>query len=174
MQIVDDNVFANGTDPQPALSLSFSPHAGLLTPTREFVSLFCSSFLRDPDMVSRIAMTVHELLENAIKYSLDGKAQVHLEVRREQAATRFLIRTENRASAEGIVAAGAMIRNIRAAADPFALYCDLMAASVERTDTSGLGLARIRAEGGLQIDSHVVGDRVSVCAQAIIEQGGLL
>jgi hypothetical protein len=159
---------------RPALALSFRPHAGLLTPVRDFVSAFCGTFLRDPDMIYRIAITVHELLENAIKYSIDGATEITIELRTQPGASHVSIRTENRASRESILAVRDLIDRIHGAEDPFVFYCDLMRASLERNEGSGLGLARIRAEAGLEIHSAVFDDHVSVFAEARIDHGSLV
>jgi hypothetical protein len=159
---------------RPALSLTFRPHAGLLTPTRDFVSSFCGTFLRDDDMIYRIGVTVHELLENAIKYSLDGTTEMRIELRHLTGASHVSILTENRATRESILAVRNIIDRIHGAEDPFELYCDMIRASLEQESGSGLGLARIRAEAGLEIHSAVCDDHVSVFAEARIDQGSLV
>ncbi|HEY4015757.1 MAG TPA: ATP-binding protein [Polyangiaceae bacterium] len=116
----------------------------------------------------RIAMAVHELLENAIKYSLDDASQVRIEIR--AGKRRISIRTDNRASGASIGAVRDMIRRIHEADDPFEFYCNLVRASAERDEQSGLGLARICAEAGLELDSDVTGDHVSITADAPIER----
>ena len=163
----------DGGRPAPLLAVSFRPDAGLLTQTRDFVSSFCATFIEDPDTVFCVAMAVHELLENAIKYSLDGTSQFRIELRSERGNLEIAIRTDNRATSDAIGAVRDMIRRIHEAADPFDFYCSLVSASARRDDHSGLGLARIRAEAGLELDSDVIGDQVSIFAHTPIARGSL-
>jgi hypothetical protein len=157
----------------PAFVVNFRPHAGLLTPTREFVASFCGTFLRDPDTIFRITMAVHELLENAIKYSSDGTSHMRIEVRTEGGKSRISIRSENPATSQRITAVRDMIQQIHDAEDPFEFYCHLVRTSVERNTHSGLGLARIRAEAGLELASFVTGDHVAICAEAYIHDASI-
>jgi two-component sensor histidine kinase len=157
-----------------ALAIDFRPHVGLLTQTREFVSSFCGTFVRDPDLVYRLTIAAHELLENAIKYSADGATNIRIELRRDGDRSWVSIRAENRAEPQRIVAVRDMIRRIHEADDAFELYCKLIRASVERETGSGLGLARICAEAACELDCSVTGDRLAVLAEASIDQEGML
>jgi hypothetical protein len=154
---------------RPALCIQFEPHPGLLTTTREFVSSFCSTFVTDPDIISRLAIVAHELLENSIKYSKDGKTSMRIDLRTDDAGRRVSIRAENRATPERVIAVCQAIEDLRGAADPLELYCQWIRASVERDTHSGLGLARIRVEADCQLDYAVTGDQVAVLAEATIE-----
>jgi hypothetical protein len=156
------------------LAIQFRPHPGLLTQTREFVSSFCGTFVRDPDLVYRLTIAAHELLENAIKYSSDGATNMRIELRREGDRSCVSIRAENRAAPQRIVAVRDMIQRIHEADDAFELYCNLIRASVERETGSGLGLARICAEAACELDCAVVGDKIAVSAQAYIAPEGML
>jgi hypothetical protein len=165
--------------PAPAMSVSFRPHAGLLTETREFVSSFCGTFVRDPHIILRIVMALHELLENAIKYSLDGSSEFRIELRSDDDGDpRISIRTHNRASSDAIAAMSDAVRRIHEAPDPFEFYCDLVRESAERGDLSGLGrsglgLARICGEAGLTVETQVNGDCVSILAVARVDPRSL-
>ena len=154
----------------PTLTISFQPNPGLLTPTRDFVSSFCATFVRDPDIVYRVTMAVHELLENSIKYSSDGATEMSIELHHDERKTRVSIRAENRATPERLVAVRDTIERIRKAADPFELYCDMIRASVDRTTHSGLGLVRICAEGACELDYSIAGERLAIVAQTYIDQ----
>jgi hypothetical protein len=155
--------------PLPTLSVHFRPHADLLTQTREFVSSFCGTFIRDPDIVYRLSMAAHELLENAIKYSSDGATHMSVEVRSHERKSTISIRAENRATPERITAVRDTIDAIRGAADPFALYCDMIRSSAEQNENSGLGLARICAEADCTLEYDVVGDAIAISARASVD-----
>jgi two-component sensor histidine kinase len=48
--------------------LRFQPTVTTVSTTRKFVAMLCQALCPDADAVSRIALAVHELLENALKY----------------------------------------------------------------------------------------------------------
>src|SRR5688572_32770297 len=64
--------------PSSALRLSFRPTTTLISSTRRFAGDVLGSVLRDPDSTSRIALAIHELLENTLKYSTDGQALLNV------------------------------------------------------------------------------------------------
>src|SRR6476659_8158273 len=79
----------------PFVDLSFSPNIGLVSMVRQFASDFYTEQLGPGDAVSRIALATHEILENAVKYSLDGMTRVRIEYRPGAPGT-VQIRTWNR------------------------------------------------------------------------------
>jgi hypothetical protein len=158
-------------DCAPALAIRFQPHAGLLTQTREFVSSFCGTFVRDPDIIYRVTIAAHELLENSIKYSCDGTTNMSIELHSEETKNLVSIRSENRATPERVLAVRDTIERIRDALDPLDLYCEMIRASVEGNSHSGLGLARICAEAACELDYSICGERLAILAQTYIDQG---
>jgi hypothetical protein len=168
---VGANEKSGGSHGESRLSVTFRPNAGLLTHTRAFATSFCATFIDDPDTVFCVAMAVHELLENVIKYSLEGTSQVLIDLRSESGKRAIAIRTDNRATPDTIDALREMIRRIHDADDPFDFYCRLVSESAGRDGHSGLGLARIRAEAGLELDSDINGDQVSIFAHTPIARG---
>src|SRR5438552_15553329 len=63
------------------LELSMDTSAQLVSVTRRFVAEALEKVSTDADFVSRVAMSAHELLENAAKYARLGRAQllVHMD-----------------------------------------------------------------------------------------------
>ncbi len=125
--------------------LSFEKRPELVSIVRRFVTDFYDRTLADPDATSRVALATHELLENAVKYSRDGKASVRIDVSGLGERVKVRIRTKNRANPED----AALIRQTIAemsAMDANVYYLGLMRKNAARTDGSGLGLARIHAE----------------------------
>src|ERR1041384_1948588 len=79
--------------------LSFEKRPELVSIVRRFVSDFYDRTLADPEATSRVALATHELLENAVKYSRDGRAKVRIQVTGVGDRVRVRIRTKNRAEA---------------------------------------------------------------------------
>jgi hypothetical protein len=58
-----------------------------------------------------------------------------------------------------------LVSELKAAADPIAYYDRLIRSTAPIVGSSGLGLARIRAEAGLDVDCSVNGREVSIVVQ---------
>ena len=150
------------------LELHFSPSVELISLVRRFVFDFYRQILRDEDAVSRVALTTHELLENAVRYSTNGVATVRIDVSAEDAnpgEMRVLtIRMENHAEESHRIALTGIFNEIRDASDPFDHYQKMMIRNAKRTDGSGLGLARILCEAEMDLDYEIDDDRVRILA----------
>jgi hypothetical protein len=146
--------------------LNFRPNVALVSVVRRFVSELCERFLDDPDGTSRVALATHELLDNAVKYSTDGEATIRIEVAVRSAAPRTVrIRLSNRAEPRHLAELGEIIEGARRAGDADGFYQTVIARSAKRRDRSGLGLARICAEGEMEMSYEVHdGDRVVIDA----------
>jgi hypothetical protein len=153
--------------------LSFSPSVGLVSTVRRFVTNFYDQILEDAEVTSKVAVATHELLENAVRYSTDGQTCVRVGVRREGRKTfTVTIDTSNRTKEEHVVFLTALMDEMQRSSDPEAFYQTLMARSAKRTDGSGLGLGRIRAEADMTLTHEIKGDRVHLHAQARFESAG--
>ena len=159
----------DSTPPDSAIRLSFRPTTMLISSTRRFAGDVLGSVLRDPDSASRIALTIHELLENTLKYSLDGQALLEVSVGNEQGGRRRVeVTARNRATPEQANDLGRRIHALSQANDPMALYVGMMRESAQRSG-SGLGLARIRVEGEMDLSCALEGDAVIVSAWTAAE-----
>jgi hypothetical protein len=148
------------------LELHFSPSVELISLVRRFVFDFYRQILKDEDAVSRVALTTHELLENAVRYSTNGVAMVRIDVTGddESPRRRLRIQMENDAEESHRIALGEIFEEIQRAEDPFEHYQKVMLRNAKRTDGSGLGLARILAEAEMDLDYEIVDDRVRILA----------
>ena len=63
-----------------SVDLSFNPRLESVTAVRRFLEVHLGKLMRDAKLTSRMAVTVHELLENAAKYSTGGGSRLHVEV----------------------------------------------------------------------------------------------
>lgn len=149
--------------------VAFRPNVELITSTRRFVSELFDSVLIDPDAVSRVALTIHELLENTLKYSTDGL--VCLEVTVSDVGDKKVVKicASNRANPAQLGELKQRIDALRDAHDPMGFYVSMMIDSVGREDGSGLGLARIRVEGEMDLAYSIDGDIITITAATPVE-----
>jgi hypothetical protein len=148
-----------------SIRLEFVPEMRLIWRTSRYVRDFYGNVLADPDACARVMLTAHELLENAAKYSADGVGQLEIELVERDQQTYVQIRLSNRASPESLAELRRFFDESGRTADPIALYDQMIVRTAQRTEGSGLGLARIRAEGEMALGYSVAGDRVTLVAE---------
>jgi hypothetical protein len=148
----------------PSFELFFRPSIELISVTRRFVAEFYREVLDDSNASDRIALTTHELLENAAKYSTDGTAALYVEV--DRSTRSVLVRATNRATPEQIAKLRDWFGAIAAAPDADSLYASVIQTTAKQTSGSGgIGLARIWAESQMSLQLKVDGDSVAVLAR---------
>jgi hypothetical protein len=135
------------------------------------VSDFYDRTLGDPDATSRVALATHELLENAVKYSRDGRAKVRIEVSGEGERVWVRIRTRNRASTEDAAHIRRTIEEMTSM-DANVYYLNLMRQNASRSDGSGLGLARIHAEAEMAMSVVCKKGTITVSAETEVVLAG--
>lgn len=140
--------------------ISFSPSAELIGPVRRFIIDFYDRVLENQDLTSRMAVAAHELLENAVKYSMDAHSRISVAVSLDPSGKReVIIRTWNRSTPSNVEIVRGLISSMTAAADPSAHYHDMMMKAAQANDdSSGLGLGRILAEGEMKLSCDVKDD----------------
>jgi hypothetical protein len=154
----------------PSFELLFRPSVDLISIVRGFVVQFYTKVVDDEDTAHRLALVTHELLENAAKYSADGEAAIFVEL--DPTADTVTVRTANRATPEQLAAVEGIFADIAAAPDANTLYMEAMRRSLQRASGSGgLGLARIWAEGDMQLRLVRQGDRIEIHARGRIQGG---
>jgi hypothetical protein len=150
---------------QPYFHVSFRPNVKLISTVRKFTEEFYMRMLDDQEVSEKVALATHELLENAVAYASDGETGVRVELHDGELS----VRTWNRATPERIAIVGAMIDELNRSDDPDAHYQSMMNKTAYRTDGSGLGLARIRAEADMKISYEIATDRVCIEARTKIK-----
>ncbi|WP_437739632.1 hypothetical protein WMF39_28360 [Sorangium sp. So ce1504] len=122
--------------------------------------------LDDESASSRFYMAAHELVENLIKYSSGPEVSIELALEEGEGARVLVIRARNEASPERLREVERRLSALRSASDPVKHYDELICETAMVEGVSGLGLARVRAEGGLDVDHTIEGSRLTIIAQA--------
>jgi two-component sensor histidine kinase len=147
------------TVPAFALNMDLDLTPAMVSPMRCEIETRLAGVLGDEDAEARVAMAVHELLENAAKYSSDGKARLRIEL-----AGPFLHLTlQNNSAKEHIDQLLVSFAEMRQH-DPFSHYFTLMRRNAKIGSISRLGLARVRAEGEMEVALAVEGQAVTITA----------
>jgi hypothetical protein len=138
--------------------MSFCPSLDLVSVVRRFVGAFYEHVLTDRELASRVALAAHELLENAVKYSIDGETSIRMDV---LGQGDIVIRTRNRANADHARILEGRLRALNASGDPDAFYQSLFRSSVGAPDQrGGLGLGRVASEAEMDLTMSL--DQVGV------------
>jgi hypothetical protein len=126
------------------------------------MSFFCRGGL-DPDVLERLALAAHELLENAAKYRAGGRSRLQLGLQRVDTVEYAYVSVTNRIDVSQVDHLKAVIAEVNDRDDP-AVYERVLKRAAARGEGSGLGLARIRFEAELDLKVQFEGQSVSVTA----------
>jgi hypothetical protein len=152
--------------------LSIEPNPRMVSIVRRFVEETFEKLVGDHEAIFRVSMTAHELLENGAKYAIGRRAVLRLVLKEQEGggATTAQIAITNETTPDHIERLRTRIAEIVRAEDPLALYQTLMRRSSKLHDESGLGLARIRAEGEMNLGLEVDGTTVTIIANALVPE----
>jgi hypothetical protein len=150
------------------ICLSFVPNEYLVSAISQLVSDFCRIGLRDLDISSRFHMAAHELAENITKYSTASRVSLEVELAETGGVHTLSVRTRNQAAPERLEELEKRLEELKTTQDPVGLYDRMIEQSAPLEGVSGLGLARIRAEGGLEFDYRIQGNEVTLMVQSLV------
>ena len=146
------------------VQLRFKPLWLYLDSVREFCSFFARTTFSDPSLGHRVGVVVHELVENAVRHGDDRELDLTIE----GTADEFRVVVRNTASDDQIEMLGENVRKLENT-NPEQAYIEAMRAAVGRPDDeSGLGLARVRHEGRVDLAFSAEGGTVSVTARGLL------
>jgi hypothetical protein len=156
-------------DAQILVRLQFFPSERLVASVARLVADFCRATLDDVETTSRFHLATYELVENLVKYSSGKSASVEVELEERERTLRTLtVRARNKTTPEQLEEVKQRLGALQSADDPVVYYDQLIAEAAPRSGGSGLGLARIRAEGDLELDFAIEGDELTISARASI------
>jgi hypothetical protein len=144
--------------------LEFTPNLRLVPIVRRFVSDFYGEVFEDAEVISRLALSTHELMENAIQHNSGGDARLVVELREVEGEKHLSVRICNPTWPERIDKLSQLLEAMARAPDPFQFYLQLMGQSARQVEGSGLGLTRVRVEGEMQLSHTVKGEWVEITA----------
>jgi len=152
----------------PAIDLSFRPQLENVSAVREFLERYYGPLIRDADLVWRMAIAAHELLENAAKYSDGGASRLRVGCKGRNGATLLSVSVSNVAAREHVDGLMHTVRELGEGGrqNTEQVYQYFLARAAKRKRGSGLGLARIHAEADMTVTVSIQDDRVCVEAAA--------
>jgi hypothetical protein len=155
-----------------AVSFSLERSHSLAGKIANWLIDFCQMTIGDRETTSRLHMAAHELVENVLKYGSTPEVGLEFELERCEKHSIVRLRTRNTAEPQQLEEVLRRVHELRAAVDPVAYYDKLIRSTAPIMGVSGLGLARIRAEAGLDVDCSVNGTEVSIVVQATMRSDG--
>ena len=144
------------------LTMTSFSNARMVSAISKLLCEFCRSLVEDPDVASRFHMVAQELAENLMKYSSGSNISVSAELLSIDGNPTLRLEARNRTTPERLRAVELHLRELMNAQDPIARYDRLVLETAPKQDESGLGLARIRAEGGFNLNYRIEGDELTV------------
>jgi two-component sensor histidine kinase len=152
------------------LELHLDSNPRLVSVVRRFIEDALEKVIDDDqDLVRRLSMTVHELVENGIKHALCDPTIMRISLEQRPGAVRARIATTNQASVENVDRLRASVAEIvRTGASDLPRLYESHLRRREPTGGGGIGLVRIRVEAEMSVDCEVTGSMVTVIASALM------
>jgi two-component sensor histidine kinase len=158
------------SDGNPYFELRFRPSVATIADARRFVTMLYEPLLGDADAASRVALTTHEMLENALKYSRDGHTVVRIEVSRQARPSTITVETRNRISPERKEGLEMVFEEMHRFSNATEHYQFAIQRTRNMRHGSGLGLARIWAEGEMNLSRSYSEDEVRITAVTVLNE----
>lgn len=158
------------TTPRATLLLTMSAfsNARMVSAVSKLLSEFCRSLVDDADVGARFHMVAQELAENLMKYSSGPNVSISATLVPNDTGVTLRLEARNRSTPEQLRAVELRLQELTTTEDPVALYDRLILETAPKDDESGLGLARIRAEGGFNMNYNIDGDELTVSVDTTV------
>ena len=153
------------------LQLTLPPRLEQVSVVRRFLEDYYQPILKDPDLLCRMAIAIHELLENAAKYSARGASRLEVSVSPSGSGKRLSIKVSNIPAPEHLGDLQATLAGVTNPEDAAEAYCLHMIAAALRDEGSGLGLARVRAEAEMTLSLTIEDSWACVEAATTFDDG---
>lgn len=159
-------------DETHSVDLSFEPRLDSVTAVRRFLEVHYRLLIPDADgeLIDRMAVTVHELLENAAKYSAGGGSRLKVELNPHMPRA-LSISVASQADPRHLPGLQETLAELAAAPDPIEVYQRYLLRAATREEGSGLGLARIVVEAEMTVGVELRDDRICITAVAALSTG---
>jgi hypothetical protein len=151
-----------------SVDLSFQPRLESVSAVRRFLEVHYRRLVSNPKLIDRLAVTVHELLENAAKYSSGGGSRLTVEVN-PSIPHALSITVASQADPRHLAGLQETLAELSGADDPVDVYQRYLLRAATREEGSGLGLARIVVEAEMTVDVELRDDRI--CVKAVATPG---
>jgi hypothetical protein len=135
----------------PLFDIRFAPAWSYLDGIRDFIGFFFTTGF-DATLAGRLQLVAHELLENAIKYSLDEASTVELSISR--CGERMEVSVANDCPENARARLVEELAELARQSPDAGYRMAVSRAGSAPTHTSRLGLARIRFEAGFELTAQ--------------------
>jgi hypothetical protein len=151
--------------PRPMVVMRFRPAWVYIDGVREFGRFFCATMFGAPAVAERARIVIQETLENAVKYSTDSP-ESELELVIQSDDENMEISVSSIPDAAHLMRLRADLSDIHSLAPEQAYLAAFLRAAAEPDESSRLGLARIRYEGGVELSmQEQEGGRIRIIAK---------
>jgi hypothetical protein len=152
------------SEARPIVFMRFRPAWAYIDGIREFGRFFCATTFGTPELAERARLVIQEALENAVKYSTDS-AESELELLIQSDGNNIEISVSSMPDVKHVERLKAELSDIHSLAPEQAYLAAFLRAAEEPDQSSRLGLARIRYEGGVELSmQEQEGGRIRVTA----------
>ncbi len=153
------------------MKMAFRDRSRYIISARNLIADVCVEYLEPSENTAHVIMASNELLENMVKYSSECLGIVEFDLVVKDAQPTVRMSTQNLASKRHLVKVQSVLNEIIETPDPVQYYDEMIATSGERFGL-GLGLIRIRAEAGLNLDFHIQADVLNIEATGLVQPKG--
>jgi hypothetical protein len=155
------------------LELHLDSNPRLVSVVRRFIEEALEKVVDDDqDLVGRLSMAAHELVENGVKYALCDPTVMRIALEQGPGGIRARIAITNQASVENVDRLRAIVADIARTgrSELPELYENYLRRREMNGNSAGVGLVRIRAEAEMSIDCEVTGSMVTIVATALVQR----